>query len=171
MKQTSDHDCQVSDAFVVPHLNVGQRKMTDVLASFEYLRGLNFPARNATEDQVLIGMDVQDVHLNLEVRRPPIGVQGPNAWLTPFGWCVVGRTFSLPTSQTPSVNFVKLGTFQKLEESVERFWKTQSLPVREAPKTFMFTLDRVAVEQLESTIRHTGTRYEVGLPVRPDCPE
>ncbi|XP_045026337.1 uncharacterized protein LOC123470277 [Daphnia magna] len=33
-----DHDCQVSDAFVVPHLNVGQRKMTDDLASFEYLR-------------------------------------------------------------------------------------------------------------------------------------
>ncbi|XP_045036464.1 uncharacterized protein LOC123477110 [Daphnia magna] len=136
-----DHDCQVSDAFVVPHLNVGQRKMTDVLASFEYLRGLNFPARNATEVQVLIGMDVQDAHLNLE------------------------------ENGVASVNFVKLGTVQQLEESVERFWKTQFLPVREAPKTFMSALDRVALEQLESAIRHTGTRYEVCLPVRPDCPE
>ncbi|XP_045024004.1 uncharacterized protein LOC123468992 [Daphnia magna] len=139
--------------------------MTDVLASFEYLRGLNFPARNATEVQVLIGTDVQDAHLNLEVRRPPIGVRWPNAVLTPFGWCVVGRTFSSPTTQTPSVNFVKLGTVQQLEESVERFWKTQSLPVREAPKTFMSALDHVALEQLESTIRHAGTRYEIGLPV------
>ncbi|KAI9553690.1 hypothetical protein GHT06_021618 [Daphnia sinensis] len=74
--------------------------MTDVLASFEYLRGLNFSARNSTEVQVLIGMDVQDAHLNLEVRRPPIGVRGPNAVLTPFGWCVVERTFSLPAVQT-----------------------------------------------------------------------
>ncbi|KAI9555056.1 hypothetical protein GHT06_020356 [Daphnia sinensis] len=100
------HDCQVSDAFGVPHLNVGQRKMTDVIASFEYLRGLIFPARNATKVQDLIGMDVQDAHLNQEVSRPPIGVRGLNAVLTPFGWCGVGRTFSSPAAQTPSVNFV-----------------------------------------------------------------
>ncbi|XP_045036684.1 uncharacterized protein LOC123477415 [Daphnia magna] len=119
-----DQSYNVSDAFVVPRLNVGQRKIKDVLASFDYLRDLNFPARDAGEVQILIGMDVQDAHLNIE-----------------------------------------------LEECVERFWKTQSLPVREAPSTFMSSSDRAAMDQLESTIRHTGTRYEVGLPVRPHCPK
>ncbi|KAI9555910.1 hypothetical protein GHT06_018435 [Daphnia sinensis] len=166
-----DQSYKVSDAFVVPRLNVGQRKIKDVLASFDYLRDLNFPARDAGEVQVLIGMDVQDAHLNIEVRRPPTGVRGPNAVLTPFGWCVVGRTYPLPAVEDLSINFVKLGTIEQLEECVERFWKTQSLPVREAPGTFMSSLDRAAMDQLESTIRHTGTRYEVGLPVRPHCPK
>ncbi|XP_045023060.1 uncharacterized protein LOC123467054 [Daphnia magna] len=143
----------------------------DVLASFDYLCDLNFPARDAGEVQILIGMDVQDAHLNIEVRRPPTGVRGPNAVLTPFGWCVVGRTHPLPAVEDPSINFVKLGTIEQLEECVERFWKTQSLPVREAPSTFMSSSDRAAMDQLESTIRHTGTRYEVGLPVRPHCPK
>ncbi|XP_045032722.1 uncharacterized protein LOC116934425 [Daphnia magna] len=166
-----DQNYKVSDAFVVPRLNVGQRKIKDVLASFDYLRDLNFPARDAGEVQILIGMDVQDAHLNIEVRRPPSGVRGPNAVLTPFGWCVVGRTYPLPAVEDPSINFVKLGTIEQLEECVERFWKTQSLPVRDAPSTFMSSSDRAAMDQLESTIRHTGTRYEVGLPVRPHCPK
>ncbi|XP_045026266.1 uncharacterized protein LOC123470255 [Daphnia magna] len=166
-----DQSYKVSDAFVVPRLNVGQRKIKDVLASFDYLRDLNFPARDAGEVQILIGMDVQDAHLNIEVRRPPSGVRGPNAVLTPFGWCVVGRTYPLSAVEDPSINFVKLGTIEQLEECVERFWKTQSLPVREAPSTFMSSSDRAAMDQLESTIRHTGTRYEVGLPVRPHCPK
>ncbi|XP_032799158.2 uncharacterized protein LOC116936052 [Daphnia magna] len=166
-----DQSYQVSDAFVVPRLNVGQRKTKDVLASFDYLRDLNFPARDASEVQILIGMDVQDAHLNIEVRRSPTGVQDPNAVLTPFGWCVVGMTYLLPAVENPSINFVKLGTIEQLEECVERFWKTQSLPVREAPSTFMSSSDRAAMDQLELTIRHTGTRYEVSLPVRPDCPK
>ncbi|XP_045028397.1 uncharacterized protein LOC123471281 [Daphnia magna] len=166
-----DQSYKVSDAFVVPRLNVGQRKIKDVLASFDYLCDLNFPARDAGEVQILIGMDVQDAHLNIEVRRPPTGVRGPNAVLTPFGWCVVGRTHPLPAVEDPSINFVKLGTIEQLEECVERFWKTQSLPVREAPSTFMSSSDRAAMDQLESTIRHTGRRYEVGLPVRPHCPK
>ncbi|XP_057377943.1 uncharacterized protein LOC130699905 [Daphnia carinata] len=163
--------CPVSDAFVVPHLNVGHRRLKNSSTSLEYLRGLDFPARDATEVQVLIGMDVQDAHLNFEVRRPPAGVQGPNAVRTPFGWCVVGKTFPMSAAEAASINFVKLDSIELLEESVERFWRTQSLPVREAPKTFMSALDRCAVEQLEATIRHTGVRYEVGLPMRPDCPK
>ncbi|XP_059350123.1 uncharacterized protein LOC130704363 [Daphnia carinata] len=136
--------------------NVGRRRMKNSPTSLEYLRGLHFPVRDATEVQVLIGMDVQDAHLNFEVRRPPAGVQGPNAVRTPFGWCIVGRTFSAPAVEAASVNFVKLESIEWLEESVERFWRTRSLPVREALKTFMSELD---------------LRYEVGLPVYPNCPK
>ncbi|XP_059352180.1 uncharacterized protein LOC130698697 [Daphnia carinata] len=115
-----EESCPVSDAFVVPNLNVGHRRMKNSSAAFEYLLGLDFPARDATEVKILIGMDVQDAHLNLEVRRPPAGVRGPNAVRTPFGWCIVGKTFSAPAVEAAHVNFVKLDSIELLEESVER---------------------------------------------------
>ncbi|KAK4007569.1 hypothetical protein OUZ56_012727 [Daphnia magna] len=106
--------------------------MNDDLASFGYLRVLNFPARNVMEVQVLIGMDVQDAHLNLEVRRPPIRVRGPNALLTPFDF-----SWKSPSKGSGRPNLSQI--------------------VR-PPKTFMSVPDRVALEQLESTIRHTGRK-------------
>ena len=156
-------------AYVVPRLNVGNRQLGRPSSAFEYLRDLIVPAGSVRDVQVLIGMDVQDAHLPAEVRRPPPGVCGPNALRTPFGWCLVGRC---PTPNVgragplAEVNHVHVDRMQSLETAVEQFWRTQSFPVCAAPKSFMAPEDKIALEQLESTIRHTGERYEVGNPVK-----
>ena len=115
-------------------------------------------------------MDIQDAHLVTAVRRPPLGVQGPNAILTPFGWCAVGR---LPGNvggsvALPVVNHLHIEALQHLEEEVEKFWRTDSFPVREAPKTFAPPLEQAALHQLRASIRHNGERYEVCVPKKKD---
>lgn len=40
------------------------------------------------------------------------------------------------------------------------------MPVVDAPRGFMAPDDKAALDQLQATIRHTGVRYEVGLPKR-----
>ena len=159
----------VSGAYVVPHLNVGNRQIECQQTTFQYLRDLVVPARGVRDVQLLIGMDVQDAHLSADVRRPPPGVCGPNALLTPFGWCLVGRCPTPITGRAgplAQINHVRVDHLLWLESAVEQFWRTQSMPVCMAPKTFMALEDKAALEQLERTIRHTGERYEVGLPVK-----
>ena len=55
---------------------------------------------------------------------------------------------------------------EHLEEIVERFWRTQAMPVVDAPRGFMAPDDKASLDHLQATIRHTGVRYEVGLPKR-----
>ena len=59
---------------------------------------------------------------------------------------------------------------QDLEQAVEMFLRTHSMPVCAAPKSFMAPDDKAPLEHMEATIRHDGERYEVGLPVRESAP-
>ena len=131
------------------------------------------PVNSAPDVQILIGMGVQDAHVPVEVCRPPPVASGPNALRTPFGWCLVGRHPTADTEragQGAQVNTIQVNRVQDLEQAVEMFWRTQSMPVCASPKSFMAPDDKAALEHMEATIRHDGERYEVGLPVRESAP-
>ncbi len=87
--RNGDSIFQANGAYVVPRLNVGRTRPACQYA-LEYLQDLMVPLDASHDVKVLLGMDIQDAHLITEVRRPPLGVRGPNAILTPFGWCTVG---------------------------------------------------------------------------------
>ena len=156
----------VSDAYVVPTLNVRRHRVALSFETIPYLRDLKIPVRSSQDVKLLIGMDVQDTHLYDDVRRPPIGSRGPNAILTPFGWSVVGRVTSggsVVDRPLPQIHHV---CFQQLETFVERFWRTDSFPVRDAPNTFIPADEKAALDQLRASICHTGVRYQVAVPKR-----
>ena len=62
----------VSDAYVVPTLNVRRHRVALSFETIPYLRDLKIPVRSSQDVKLLIGMDVQDLHLYDDVRRPPI---------------------------------------------------------------------------------------------------
>ena len=58
----------------------------------------------------------------MEVRRPSPEASGPNALLTPFGWCLVGRHPTADTTragQGPQVNTIQVNRVQDLEQAVD----------------------------------------------------
>ena len=62
----SKNEFRVSEAFIVPHLNVGRRSIEADVDSVNYLRDLNIPALSVSELQILIGVDVQYAHINVD---------------------------------------------------------------------------------------------------------
>ena len=115
----------IRDAFVVPRFNVQRHRFTVALESFPHHRDLEISLRNTQDVKLLIGMDVQDTHLYADVRRPPLGIRGPNAILTPFGWSVVGRIQGQTSGGSINVlriNHIHIEQIRQLEDSVEWFW-------------------------------------------------
>ncbi|XP_065086878.1 uncharacterized protein LOC135708701 [Ochlerotatus camptorhynchus] len=80
-----------------------------------------------------------------------------------FGWLVSGSASKVPTiSQDPSRSIVAVSLFN-LQESIERFWKVEQLPVRSD-----YSLEQKLCEELFSstTSRDPEGRYMVHLPRR-----
>lgn len=72
------------------------------------------------------------------------------------------------TNLSPVINHLHIEALQRLNEEVGRFWRTDSIPVREAPKTFAPSSVVATLNQLGASIRHTGQRYEVCVPKKAD---
>lgn len=110
---------------------------------------------------ILVGMDLQEAHLPLEVRRPLRGQPGPNGLLTPFGWCVVGRTFGAPGmsgNQILTVNHVSLSK-DPLHEAFKRFCELESYGlVKQSVLKFTPEVQRMIQKVEESTV-FVGDRY------------
>ncbi len=109
-------------------------------SQFGYLCDLQFATRRAYDVKLLIDMDVQDTHITTDNRRPPTGVVGPNAILTPFGWCLVGKAprDTCRSIADPEIHFLRFDGLRNLEDSEKRFWRTQPFHVGDAPKSLWY---------------------------------
>ena len=159
---------EITNAFVVPKLNVSNRIGLEKGPNhFNYLADLKFPTREEGDVTVLIGMDVQEAHIYIDYRQPPTGDTGPNALLTSFGWCMVGK---LQNNQKDcrsinrrEVNHIEVRNYD-LCDLVHNFWRTESFGVTPSADKLVSSEDRKAIETLNNTIKFIGDRYEVGLP-------
>jgi hypothetical protein len=59
--------------------------------SWPYLQGITTPYVKPEDVTVLIGMDIAPAHDHKTSISPPVGVIGPMAFETPFGWCLGGK--------------------------------------------------------------------------------
>ncbi|XP_045036459.1 uncharacterized protein LOC123477107 [Daphnia magna] len=120
---------------------------------------------------ILLGYDILDVHLTLEVRRPSKSAPGPTAIRTSLGWTVVSRfQLNQPTFQENAAS--SHCTLTRLHEDpltalVENFSSTESFGTTPDVRKLVSPDDHAALASYARTIRLLDTgRYEIGLPWR-----
>jgi hypothetical protein len=130
------------------------------------LADLELPAINSALVTVLLGRDVRGAHSILEERLAPPDTTGPDATLTPFGWCVAGpvpiKVFR-QTASGPRVHHIRLDSTEELRENIYKLWDTEAFGFLKTIQPNLSSEDQRAMEILENSIRHTGERQEIAL--------
>ncbi len=131
----------VSQARTVERLNLPKISidMSKEKNRWPHLADLPLPPVKDVDITVLLGADVFDLIVPLEIRTSPKG--------TP-------RTAMKVHITTPE---------EDLSHQVQLWWKTESFGWKYAGETSRSVEDKKALEILESTTKHTGERYETAL--------
>nr|CAH0113061.1 unnamed protein product [Daphnia galeata] len=165
----SSIEFQVEKAYTVPDIKLSRRNIDwpNIKKRWTHLEDLELPTTNSSLLEILIGMDVDTAHVQLDSHTPVEESQGPRAVLTPFGWIVTGK---VPSSilQGPSPRrSIHFGTAQEVDaalvDSVQQFWSTESFGTNTNAKKVMSEDDARAIKILESSIVDVGQRYQVDL--------
>ena len=99
-----------------------------------------------------IGRNVHGSHDIIEERK----ASGPNAVLTPFGWCVAGPIpkHSMKT-QKPRVNLVKEAEADaELRDYVSKMWEDEKFTFKKPGPVCMSHEEKKALNMLQKTIRY-----------------
>ena len=128
---------------------------------YEHLHDLNFCDVLPEEVQILIGANVPQAHIQIEVRR---GLDDqPMAIHTALGWSVMGTTyFEKHTDTEANVNLISTQD-KLLNDQVEQFWKTESFGVNYNSKIDESIEDRHAMSILNETAVLVNGHYQVGM--------
>ena len=115
---------------------------------------------------MIIRRYVRGAHDVFDLRRDKTTEDAPDGILTPFGWIAVGCTGK---ANTEGRGVFHIGSLKicdhdlQLHESVDRFWSTEALCTKPMNGPLLSADDRQAITLLNSSIRHLGDRYKVGL--------
>ena len=158
---------EVERALIMAKLNVSDRKLNwpKEKMRWEHLKQLPVGAVDSTLIKILIGMDIVDAHLPLEVRRPPLNVTGPYGLRTPLGWSIVGKVEGMSVGGENVGSLASAVVNLELERIlIENFWSTESFGTQLQVKPLIPKSELAALKIFEATVKNIGERYEIGLP-------
>ena len=127
-------------------------------SKYSHLKRINFPAisKKNTVD-MLIGLDNSELHTSIQEVAVVTG--GPVARLTPLGWTCVG---GVKGEENTYMTFFS-NNLSGIEQAIHRFWEIESVPVNEISNE-MSQNEKVALQQVESTLQVKENFYQVSLP-------
>lgn len=134
-----------------------------MIDSWPHLKGLDIPLVDSKNVTVLLGANILDAILHTEVRR---GAKGqPVAVNTALGWTLTGAVKGfVPPERLHVMLILRVPTTDDLlNQQLQNWWRTDSFGTKyqhEPPRT---REDKRAIAILESSVRHTGDRYEASL--------
>ena len=130
------------------------------LTQWSHLNDITFPDVGLSQVSLLIGQDVPEALIPLEVSKGNVG--DPYAVRTLLGWCLNGPIGDNVSSYA-CVNF--LSAEPSLEEQVERFWKLESSEQHSGELAHSVS-DQRAVAIWEQSIKINGGHYEMAIPFK-----
>ena len=152
----------------VPQINFAKKRChwPTVKLEWNHLNDLDLPTLDSSLVTVLIGRDVRGAHRTLQERCSSDDI-GPDAVLTPFGWCVAGsvpsKVFEV-SEREPNIFQVYFRPNDKeMRDDIARLWETEAFGVQRPTQSILSSEDRKAMDILERSIRHTEERQEVAL--------
>ena len=139
---------------------------------WKHLQGIQFPKQSTARliVDILIGVDCLDLHFSYE------NVQGlpgePIARRTPLGWTCIGNPDGSQGRcvQTNFIHAYFVREESKLEEIVStlrKFWEVEAVNKREP---VLGIEDRVAMENVNKSLKFVNGRYQVGVPWKENSP-
>ena len=145
-------------AHTTPVLEVALRrwKAPPSLTDRAYLDGVSYSDVDQGEVTILIVYDIFEAHVEMEIPRQPVGVQGPSAVRFSLGWSLCGPVFEV--NQRSRAIFC-ISRDDQLHRQVERFIKIDSSGTR-CSQPFSLTPEEVRAVQMVLK----STRLVNGLP-------
>ncbi|XP_068692553.1 uncharacterized protein [Montipora foliosa] len=153
----------VNGVLVVNHLNVPQKKvkLRELQEKWPHLSDLELTEFAGTQVTVLLGSDVAELIVPLEIRHGPKG--SPVDVHTRICWTVTGRVPGYIQGQQ-SVCKVHVATpEEELNETVKTWWRTENFGCRYDNDTQRSVEDERVMEFLNESTRKVDGRYEVPL--------
>ena len=110
-------------------------------------------------------MDLAPAHDHKSSIAPPIGVIGPMAFKTPFGWCLGGKTGPLEDGSPFVAHVAAISTEEQMEDlnsQVRKFWQLEAKEVH-VEQPVLSEDDLRGQQTLESSVVNLGSRYQLSL--------
>ena len=137
--------------------------LDEVMKKYDYLQSVPFQKSNNTDMHVIIGQDVPEALLPLEVRHGSSGE--PYATRTMLGWALNGPISGQPGGAVSAFIHSK---DVDLDRQVERFWKLDS-EVRDEPEYSVE--DRKVMQLWDQQVTKKDGHYVLPIPFKRDKPD
>ena len=121
----NDHLIDVKSAWAVKDLTIPLKhtKVTRSVGQWPHLQQVCFPEVERSKISILLGTNIQEVFIPLEVKRGK--PNEPIAIKSCIGWSILGGCPSVPSSTPVQVNLIN-GEDVTLSDQLEEFWRVES---------------------------------------------
>ena len=144
-------------------VNLNNLGRSEDLNKWKHLEDVKFPEIDARKVDLLIGQDVPDALIPIDLRRGKPG--DPYATKTILGWTLNGPLGGASSKRKATSNFVQVD--HDLNEQLERFWKIEGQDSLVGEKRGLSIEDKRAVSIWEDSIRRREDgHYMLSVPFR-----
>ena len=165
----NDHLIDVKSAWAVKDLTIPLKhtKVSRSVGQWSHLQQAPFPEVERSKISILLGTNIQEVFIPLEVKRGK-----PNELIaikSCIGWSILGGCPSVPFSTPVQVNLFN-GEDVTLSDQLEEFWRVESYGTSKCETKPLSVEDQRAMNLISNSIcKHDG-HYEMGLLWKSDNP-
>ncbi|KAK2561737.1 hypothetical protein P5673_015113 [Acropora cervicornis] len=153
----NDHVLNVNSAWAVKDLTIPLKhtKLSKSVEQCPHLRQVSFPEVERKKISILLGTNIQEVFIPLDVRRGK--PNDPIAIKSCLGWSILGA----PQIQ----GLINLVTAQdvSLDKQLEEFWKVESYGTARPESKPLSVEDRRALKLIENSICLRDGHYQMGV--------
>ena len=165
----NDHVLNVNSAWAVKDLTIPLKhtKLSRSVEQCPHLRKVSFPEVERKKISILLGTNIQEVFIPLDVRRGK--PNDPIAIKSCLGWSILGGASNV---QSRSQGLINLVTAQdvSLDKQLEEFWKVESYGTARPESKPLSVEDRRALKLIENSICLRDGHYQMGLLWKDDNP-
>ena len=159
----------VCDAWAVQDLSIPLKHLAIRTKRdlWPHLSQVPFPEVERNKVSVLIGTNVQEAFIPLEVKKGE--PNEPFAIRSCLGWSILGGSVECGKKHQFNLNHVSCEEIS-LSHQVEDFWRVESYPTERLFSKSMSIEDRKAMKIIETTMSKVDDHYQMGLLWKMDDP-
>ena len=142
-------------------------RVTKSLEQWPHLKHVYFPEVERKKISVLLGTNVQEAFIPLEVKKGK--PNEPLAIKSCIGWSILGGSSARQACRSVQVNLIS-GEDVSLSHQLEEFWKIESYGTTQGVSKAMSVEDRRALKQIDDSICKVHGHYQMALLWKDDNP-
>ncbi|XP_068741884.1 uncharacterized protein [Montipora capricornis] len=165
----NDHVIAVNPAWAVKDLTIPLKhtRLSKSLEQWPHLREVRFPEVERRKTSILLGTNIQEVFVPLDVRKG--NRNEPLAIKSCLGWSILGGFSNLQSHSQGQVNLISSEDVS-LNDQLEEFWKIESYGTARSETKPLSVEDRRALKLIDNSISLLDGHYQMGLLWRDDNP-
>ena len=156
-REIAVRDAWAVQDLTIPLKHLAVRTKRDL---WPHLRQVAFPEVERNKVSVLIGTNVQEAFIPLEVKKGE--PNEPFAIRSCLGWSILGGSIKCNKKDQFNLNHVSCEEIS-LSHQVEDFWRVESYPTEKLSSKSMSVEDRKAMKIIETTMSKVDDHYQISF--------